>query len=110
MRKVTAPNGHQTITEYGAGTSAATRFVKVRSQIDETKWKEGYSWYDGLGRTARTQSVDDDGDAFVLTCYDTMGRVSKATNPFRGYTNQTCTTTTGLESVVAPFGRIHKYS
>ncbi|MDQ3219875.1 MAG: hypothetical protein M3Q26_03880, partial [Acidobacteriota bacterium] len=29
IRKVTAPNGHQTITEYGAGTSASTRWVKV---------------------------------------------------------------------------------
>ncbi|MFN0139497.1 MAG: hypothetical protein ACKVQW_05355, partial [Pyrinomonadaceae bacterium] len=95
--KVIAPNGQQTITEYGTGTTASTRFVKVRSQIDETNWKESYTWYDGLGRTIRTQSVDDDGDVFALTCYDNMGRVSKVTNPFRGYTSQDCSTTTGLE-------------
>ncbi|MBK9529328.1 MAG: RHS repeat-associated core domain-containing protein [Acidobacteria bacterium] len=95
--KVTAPNGHQTITEYGAGTSASTRWVKSRSQIDASSWKEGYSYFDGLGRAVRSQSIDDDGDVFSLTCYDTMGRVSKATNPFRGYTNQDCSTTTGLD-------------
>ncbi len=37
--KVTTPNGHQTITEYGAGTGESTRFVKVRSQIDADHWK-----------------------------------------------------------------------
>ncbi|MFN0141014.1 MAG: RHS repeat domain-containing protein [Pyrinomonadaceae bacterium] len=81
--KVIAPNGHQTITEYGAGTTASTRFVKVRSQIDETNWKEGYSWYDGLGRTIKSQSVDTAGDVFVETEYDNMGRAKKATNPYR---------------------------
>ena len=90
--------GGETITEYGAGSSDTTRFVKVRSQIDIDKWKESYSWFDGLGRTIRSQSVDGgSGDVFVLSCYDNMGRVAKATNPFRGYTNQDCSTTTGLE-------------
>ena len=46
--KVTAQNGHQTITEYGAGTSDTTRWVKSRSQIDASTWKEGYSYFDGL--------------------------------------------------------------
>jgi len=81
--KVIAPNGQQTITEYGAGTSEATRFVKSRTQIDAEKWKEGYSWYDGLGRTIKSQSVDSNGDVFVETEYDNMGRAKKATNPFR---------------------------
>lgn len=93
--KVTAPNGHQTITEYGLGTTASTRFVKVKSQIDETNWKEGYTWYDGLARTIKTQSVDDDGDVFALTCYDNMSRVAKVSNPFRGFTDQDCSTANG---------------
>ncbi|MGB7070433.1 MAG: hypothetical protein WBD22_13145 [Pyrinomonadaceae bacterium] len=95
--KVTAPNGHQTITEYGSGTSESTRWVKMRSQIDAGSWTESLTWYDGLGRMVRTQVADDDGDVFALTCYDNMGRVSKATNPFRGYSGQTCSTTTVLE-------------
>ncbi|MBL0239440.1 MAG: RHS repeat protein [Chloracidobacterium sp.] len=97
LRKVTEPNGRQTITEYGAGTSASTNWVKAKSQIDDTKWKEGYSWFDGLGRTIRSQSVDTAGDVFVITCYDNMGRAAKATNPFRGFTTQDCSTTTGLD-------------
>ena len=81
--KVIAPNGHQTITEYGTGTTASTRFVKVRSQIDATNWKEAYSSYDGLGRNIKSQSVDTAGDVFVETEYDNMGRAKKATNPYR---------------------------
>ncbi|MGE3467378.1 MAG: hypothetical protein AB7J13_10640 [Pyrinomonadaceae bacterium] len=33
-----AQNGQQTITEYGAGIDASSRWVKVRSQIDSTYW------------------------------------------------------------------------
>ena len=82
--KVTAPNGAETVTEYGAGTSAATRYVKVSTQIDATDWKVGYSWYDGLGRTIKSQSVDAAaGDVFADTEYDNMGRVKRTTNPYR---------------------------
>jgi YD repeat-containing protein len=38
--KSIAPNGQQTITEYGLGTSESTRFTKVKTQIDGTNWKE----------------------------------------------------------------------
>ncbi len=90
-KKVTAPNGHQTITEYGAGTSASTRWVKARSQIDGTNWKEAISWFDGLGRGVLSQSVvADDDDIFVVTCYDDMGRVLKTSNPVRSSTALTC--------------------
>lgn len=89
--------GGATETSYGAGTSASTRWIKIKSQIDSTNWKEAYTYYDGLVRTIRTRSVDDAGDNFVLTCYDNMGRVSKVTNPFKSYSTQTCATTSGLE-------------
>lgn len=102
--KVTAPNTRQTITEYGAPNSTTgqlpvnQRFVKVKTQIDATNWKEGYTWADGLGRTVKTQSVDSvSGDVFVLTCYDQYGRVQKVTNPFRNLSSPTCSTTTSLE-------------
>ena len=86
----------ETITEYGAGTSASTRWVKVKSQIDATNWKEGLSWFDGLGRTIRSQSVDaENGDVFALTCYDEFGRPSKASNPFRGYNSSSHNCSTG---------------
>jgi RHS repeat-associated protein len=83
LRKVTAPNGQQIITEYGAGTSEATRFIKIKTQIDTEKWNESYSWFDGIGRNIKTQSVDSDGDVFVETEYDNMGRIKKVSNPYR---------------------------
>ena len=95
--KVIAPSAAETTTEYGAGTSASTRWIKSRSQINSTEWKEARSFFDGLGRTVRTQTIDPAGDVFTLTCYDSMGRVSKVTNPFRSYSTQDCSTTSGLE-------------
>ncbi|MFN0278972.1 MAG: RHS repeat domain-containing protein [Pyrinomonadaceae bacterium] len=85
---VTAPNDHQTITEYGQPNSlgqypSTQRFVKVKSQIDANSWKEGYTRHDGLGRTVRTQSLDgQSGDIFVDTEYDAQGRVKRISNPY----------------------------
>jgi YD repeat-containing protein len=92
--KVIAPNGHETITEYGAGTSEATRWVKVKTQIDANHWSEAQSLYDGLGRTYKTQKTDVSdplGDIFTITCFDEMGRVEKSSNPFRNISNAGCT-------------------
>ena len=92
----------ETVTEYGTGTNASTRWVKVRSQIDATNWKEAISWFDALGRGIRTQNIDpESGDVFTLTCYDDMGRISKTSNPFRGYssTTHTCATTNGTSDI-----------
>ncbi|HLM02736.1 MAG TPA: RHS repeat-associated core domain-containing protein [Pyrinomonadaceae bacterium] len=88
--KVTAPNGQQTITEYGSGTSEATSWVKVKTQIDENNWSEAKSWYDGIGRTYKSEKVDSQGNVFALTCYDQMGRVEKVSNPFRNVSNPNC--------------------
>ncbi|MBE7516920.1 MAG: RHS repeat protein [Chloracidobacterium sp.] len=99
--KVTAPNGQETITEYGAGVNEATRYVRSRVQIDSTPhWKESYNWYDGLGRTYKTQSVDTvAGDEYVLTCYDNVGRVEKVSNPFRNLLTQDCYTANGTNDI-----------
>lgn len=77
------PVGTLTETIYGAGTTEATRFVKVRSQIDALSWKEAYSWFDGLGRTYKSQSVDSSGDVFSETLFDSVGRPWKTSNPYR---------------------------
>lgn len=96
--KVTAPNGAESVIEYGAGTSPSTRWVKVKSQIDATNWKEGYTWFDGLGRNIRSQSIDtESGDVFTMTCYDALSRVLKISNPFQSYSSQSCSTTSGME-------------
>ena len=83
---VTAP---ETQTDYGTpdpGTGqyvAGERFVKIRKQIDETNWDEATTRFDGLGRTVKTQAKDSQGDVYVDTVYDNMGRVSLVTNPYR---------------------------
>ncbi|MFN0278432.1 MAG: hypothetical protein ACKVRN_07500 [Pyrinomonadaceae bacterium] len=110
QRKVTAPNGQQTITEYGQpdlGTGQylpTQRFVMVKSQIDETKWKEGKTLFDGLGRTVQTQSLDTEtGHVFVETEYDDVGRPWRTSNPYR--TNDTKYWTTNEYD---PAGRLWK--
>ncbi len=67
--------------------TAGQRFVKVRKQIDATNWDEATTWFDGLGRTIKTQAKDSQGDVFVETHYDEFGRVDRVTNPYR--TNET---------------------
>ena len=78
-----APNGQQRVFEYGAGTTSLSRFTKEKIQIDETRWKENTSWFDALGRITKTQSSDSEGDIFIETQYDNIGRVKKVTNPYR---------------------------
>jgi RHS repeat-associated protein len=57
--------------------------VKVRKQIDETNWQEATTFLDGLGRIKKTQTKDSQGDVFVDTKYDVVGRVQMTTNPYR---------------------------
>jgi RHS repeat-associated protein len=59
------------------------RFVKVRKQLDANNWDEAITWFDGLGRTIKTQARDSQGDVFVETHYDEFGRVDRVTNPYR---------------------------
>lgn len=58
-------------------------YVKVRKQIDETNWDEAISYMDSLGRTYKTQAKDSQGDVFVETEYDLLGRVKRTSNPYR---------------------------
>jgi len=59
------------------------RTVKVRKQIDATNWDEATTFMDSLGRTVKTQAKDSQGDVFVETHYDNMGRIDRVTNPYR---------------------------
>ena len=79
--KVTAPNGQQTITEYG--DLIGNSFEKEKVQIDSENWEEETTYFDGLGRQIKNQTKDDSGDVFSETVYDIMGRVWKTTNPYR---------------------------
>lgn len=57
--------------------------VKVRKQIDEQNWDEATTFSDSLGRTFKTQAKDSQGDVFVETKYDLLGRPVAVTNPYR---------------------------
>lgn len=101
--KITAPNGHQTINEYGAGTSESTRWTKVKTQIDSTNWAETTSYYDGLGRTYKTEKADIGGSVFVETEYDVMGRMKRTTDSYKAGETKRWTT-----SVYDDLSRIEK--
>ncbi|MGI8544185.1 MAG: RHS repeat domain-containing protein [Aridibacter sp.] len=97
--KVTPPTGGGiTETEYGAGTNSATRYTKVRTQIDATNWSEAYSYYDGLGRTFKTEQIDSNGNIYTDKEFDAEGRVKRVTNPYR--TGETPQWTTNVYDVV----------
>lgn len=81
-KRIIPPAGAgQTIFEYG--DTVGNLYVKVKKQIDEQNWSEATEYFDGLGRTIRTQAKDAAGDVFVETQYDSLGRVKKVTNPYR---------------------------
>ncbi|MFN0140398.1 MAG: RHS repeat domain-containing protein [Pyrinomonadaceae bacterium] len=65
------------------GDTPGNLFVKVRKQIDETNWDEATTFIDGLGRAVKTQAKDSQGDVFVETKYDNLGRVAATSNPYR---------------------------
>jgi RHS repeat-associated protein len=83
-----SPTGPKTETIYGTPDGNGhlppqERFVKVRKQLDANNWDEATTWFDGLGRTIKTQAKDSQGDVFVVTHYDDFGRVDRVTNPHR---------------------------
>jgi RHS repeat-associated protein len=82
LTKVTA-NEHQTLIEYGDGTTEATRWIKTRKQFDDTRWSEGRSFYDGLGRTYKSEDISPQGSTFTQTEYDEMGRVKRSAEPYK---------------------------
>lgn len=57
--------------------------VTVRKQIDANNWDEATTYMDSLGRTIKTRAKDSQGDVFVETKYDLLGRVQMVTNPYR---------------------------
>ncbi len=86
------PTSPITETEYGVPyngkLNSGQRFVKVKGQIDTTNWGEAISWFDGLGRSVKTQTKDSQGDVVTESKYDQMGRPYLVTNPYRvGDTN-----------------------
>ena len=65
------------------GDTPGNLFVKVRKQLDATNWDEATTFMDSLGRAVKTQAKDSQGDVFVETKYDNLGRVAATSNPYR---------------------------
>ncbi len=72
----TAPES-QTIYDDNART------VKVRKQLDANNWDEATTFFDVFGRPIKTQAKDSQGDVFVETHYDHLGRADRVTSPYR---------------------------
>ena len=64
------------------------------SACSSNGWIVDYAYFDGLGRTKQTRLVDPEGDDFVDTSYDALGRVSTVSNPHRSSSLPTDGTTT----------------
>jgi RHS repeat-associated protein len=63
--------------------------VKRSKRQNASSWIVDYAYFDGFGRTKQTRLVDPQGDDFVDTTYDAMGRVSTVSNPHRSGNSST---------------------
>ncbi|HRH40131.1 MAG TPA: RHS repeat-associated core domain-containing protein [Pyrinomonadaceae bacterium] len=108
LTRVIPPNGGA-ISEMVYNDTPGNIWVKTRSQIDGTNWKEAITYADNLGRIVKTQSIDAQGDVFSETVYDQMGRAFAVSNPYRTgetkyWTNTNFDTAGRIKEVVTPDG------
>lgn len=79
--RIIEPNGRQNVVQYD--DSSTNPSVRIKSQMETDKWSEAVEYFDGIGNSIKTKTVNSKGDVFVETVYDKMRRVKKVTNPFR---------------------------
>lgn len=84
-------------------------WVNTRTQIDEDKWEEYITHFDGIGRVWKTEKVDSLGNILVEKEFDLQGRVKRVTNPFRSGETKKWTTNvydeaSRLKDVIMPDG------
>jgi len=86
-RVVRPAGGGETVFEYQDNPqntqNPGTVYSKVRKQIDQNIWEETFTYYDGLGRKVRVQTHDAIGDIFTDIVYDSAGRITKSSSPYR---------------------------
>ena len=82
LRKVTHPDGGWTKTEYN--DVVGDLFVLSQTKQDDTHTFKSYRYSDPLGRPSRAFTSEGGLDYLATdTLYDGLGRVSKASNPYR---------------------------
>jgi len=81
LTETDSPDGGQSFLAY-TDTPGALSVQKTVKQTAGTNIVS-YSYLDGLGHIKQTRQVDPQGDDFVDTTYDGLGRVSTVSNPHR---------------------------
>ncbi|MBK7705110.1 MAG: RHS repeat protein [Acidobacteria bacterium] len=71
------------VSETVYNDQAGNNWIKSRSQIDSNIWSERISYFDGLGREFRTEEMNSGGNIFVDKEFDSDGRLSRVSNPYR---------------------------
>ncbi|HKO42308.1 MAG TPA: RHS repeat-associated core domain-containing protein [Pyrinomonadaceae bacterium] len=82
LRKVTRPDGSW--TKFSFGETLGNLFSLTETQQDASRTIKGYQFVDTLGRVSRA-FTSEGGNNYIATdtIYDKMGRVWKASNPYR---------------------------
>lgn len=86
-RKITAPNGGYTLTEYSDKLVTNTAdllpgFAKTTATLDVNNSAQRYSYFDGRGSNIQSASLTPDGWSVTATKYDQLGRARVTYNPF----------------------------
>ncbi|MDQ3816986.1 MAG: hypothetical protein M3362_04755, partial [Acidobacteriota bacterium] len=100
LTNVTRPTGGGSIT-YSYSDTPGDIYVRVQTALDASRSLDSYQYSDGLGRKVRSFGAYDGTKWSVMdTYYDSLGRVSKASNPYNVTTTSgnvptcsSCTTT-----------------
>ncbi|MEZ5425871.1 MAG: RHS repeat-associated core domain-containing protein [Pyrinomonadaceae bacterium] len=82
LKRLVPPAGGS-IVEKTYNDQANEFWVKSRTQIDQNKWIESTAYFDGLGRPFKTEKIDEKGNIIVEKEFDSSGRVSRMSNPYR---------------------------
>src|SRR5205807_1875410 len=73
------PDGGQTVFNYPNPTSVE-RQHKISSGSNAVD--DYFAYFDGLGRTTRTQHGTPSGNVYADTTYDSLGRAASGSNPY----------------------------
>jgi len=82
LRKVTRPDGSW--TKFSFSDVVGDLFILTEKTLDATRTVKTYEYIDPMGRASRT-FVSESGTSYIAndTIYDQMGRIWKASNPYR---------------------------
>jgi len=106
LTKVNRPDGGW--TQYWYDRNAYGDYVGSRTNINATQNTEGYQFFDGLGRAARSFQLEGSQWSTSDTQYDTMGRVWRVSNPYLSGGAGTAINPSGNWTTTAydPLGRV----